>query len=174
MEPSSGQSLPSTWQSLPIGGPGLPGQSGLLGETAVLDAWRAYFETGQRLVDRIEDELKAETGMTLSDFNLLLVLVEAPDRRLRMNELARRIVFSAPRLTYRVQVLGKKGWVEKQDCPEDKRAHYVALTPHGMEEYLRAGAVQRRLIGRYFESALGPGDAAEVQRISRAIADRLD
>ncbi|GAA2012430.1 MarR family winged helix-turn-helix transcriptional regulator [Brevibacterium samyangense] len=158
----------------PPDAPGRSGHPGLLAETAVLDAWRAYFETGQRLTTRIEEELKKQAGLTLSDFNLLLLLVEAPERRLRMNVLAQRLVFSAPRLTYRVQVLEDRGWVVKRPCPDDGRAHHVELTDDGLRVYLRAGSVQRGLIARFFEQALGPGDAEALHRISTALASGLD
>lgn len=149
------------------------GRPNLLSDALVLDAWRAYFETGQQVVNRMESELKEDTGLNLGDYNLLLLLVEAPARTLRMSELADGLVFSAPRLNYRVGVLEERGWVVKAPCAEDRRAHNVTLTDEGWQEFRRAGALHRRHIEKYFDAALEPGDAEHVLRISRALQERL-
>ncbi|MGW9826859.1 winged helix-turn-helix transcriptional regulator [Brevibacterium sp. CS2] len=145
----------------------------LLAEAGVLDAWRSYLETSQRLIGHLDTELRSATGLGLSDYNLLLLLVEAPARTLRMSVLAERLVFSAPRLNYRIGVLEKKGWVVKSACPQDGRAHLITLTDAGWDEFRAAGRVHRAHIGEVFEDALAPGDAAVLLRITRAIADRL-
>lgn len=162
---------------IPVGGGAAAGGAGtgpnLLAEAGVLDAWRSYLETSQRLIGYLDTELRAETGLGLSDYNLLLLLVEAPARTLRMSVLAERLVFSAPRLNYRIGVLEKKGWVVKSACPQDGRAHLITLTDAGWEEFRAAGRVHRGHIGAVFEDALAPGDAADLLRITRAIGERL-
>ncbi|GAA4284865.1 MarR family winged helix-turn-helix transcriptional regulator [Brevibacterium daeguense] len=149
------------------------GRLNLLADSLVLDAWREYFETAQRLTTRLDAELKSGTGLSLSDYNLLLVLVEAPNRTLRMSVLADRLVFSAPRLNYRIGVLEEKGWVVKSASPDDRRAHLVTLTDEGFRRFLGAGRVHRAHIEKFFESALQPGDAEHILRISAAIDSNL-
>lgn len=58
--------------------------------------WRAYIEGSLRLITRLEEDLRP-TGLSLADYHVLVVLSEAPDRRLRMGELADRLVFSPSR-----------------------------------------------------------------------------
>ena len=145
----------------------------LLAEAGVLNAWRSHFETSQRLVGLLDAELRREVGFGLSDYNLLLLLVEAPARTLRMSVLADRLVFSAPRLTYRIGLLENKGWVVKSACPQDGRAHLITLTDAGWDEFRAAGRIHRAHIAEHFEKALAPGDAEHLLRISRSIAARL-
>lgn len=169
-------SVPETG-GIPVGGAAAAGGPAagpnLLAEAEVLEAWRSYLETSQRLIGHLDTELRVETGLGLSDYNLLLLLVEAPARTLRMSVLAERLVFSAPRLNYRIGVLEKKGWVVKSACPQDGRAHLITLTDAGWEEFRAAGRVHRGHIGAVFEDALAPGDAADLLRITRAIGQRL-
>lgn len=62
------------------------------------DAWQLYFETTAQLTARIEERLKAH-GCSLMDYQVLLLLYNAPERRMRMGELAHRLVFSPSRLS---------------------------------------------------------------------------
>ena len=71
----------------------------LLAETRTMEAWRLYFETSQRVMAQLGAALKDDAGMDLADFNLVMVLAEAPQSTLRMTVLAEKIVFSVPRLS---------------------------------------------------------------------------
>src|SRR5690606_28137471 len=77
------------------------------------DAWRAYFETTALLTAEIERHLKADSGLDIGDFNILLVLSEAPGERLRLRDLARAVAFGPNRLTYRLDALERRGWVRR-------------------------------------------------------------
>ena len=68
-----------------------------------------------------EDELRAATGLSMSDYHVMVVLSEADGRRLRMGELAGRLVFQPSRLTYQITSMVKRGLVRKQSCPDDGR-----------------------------------------------------
>ena len=68
-------------------------------------AWRAYFEATQMLTEVLERRLKQDCGMSLADYNLLVLLYESPEGRLRLGELASRMVFSPSRITYQVKTL---------------------------------------------------------------------
>ena len=90
------------------------------------DTWRLYFETTARLTSRVEERLKAQ-GCSLMEYQLLLLLHEAPGRCLRMGELARRLVFSPSRLNYQVKVLGERGWVQRRRAQGDGRGWEACL-----------------------------------------------
>ncbi|MBX6356188.1 MAG: MarR family transcriptional regulator [Micromonosporaceae bacterium] len=118
---------------------------------AQLRGWRAYIEGSLRLNARLEDDLRAATGLTMADYNVLVVLSEAPRRRLRMGELAERLVFSPSRLTYQISSMERRGLVRRESCPADRRGSEAVLTDEGMAK-LRASAphhvasVRQRLI----------------------------
>jgi DNA-binding MarR family transcriptional regulator len=98
-------------------------------------AWRAYFETSVRLQTQLDRELKAATGLTLIDYNVLLALTDAPGHRLRMGELAEALVFSASRLTYQVTSMERRGLVRREPCPDDGRGLTAVLTDAGAEAF---------------------------------------
>jgi DNA-binding MarR family transcriptional regulator len=94
--------------------------------------WRAYIEGSLRLNARLEEDLRVATGLTMADYNVLVVLSEAPRRRLRMGELAGRLVFSPSRLTYQVSSMEKRGLVRRESCPADGRGSEAVLTDDGL------------------------------------------
>src|SRR5699024_12382502 len=71
------------------------------------NAWRVYFETSQRIRQEMEARLKEDAGLSVSDFNALLLLWEAPGRQPTMSTLARKLVFSPSRLNYRIKEIGR-------------------------------------------------------------------
>ena len=101
-------------------------------------AFRVYFETTARLLDRLEKRLKDQLGLTLSEYNMLLLLSEAPEGRMRMGQLASAIVFSPSRLTYQVKVLSERGLVRRVKCSEDGRSWQAELTDEGRAVFRRA------------------------------------
>lgn len=96
-------------------------------------AWRIFFEASTRLQGIIESRMKSEGGISLSDYNILLSLYEAPGRQMRMGELADYLAYSPSRLTYLVNQLGREKWVERVPSDDDKRGFVARLTPEGVQ-----------------------------------------
>ncbi len=114
-------------------------------------AWRAYIEGSLALNTRLEEDLRAATGLTLADYHVLVRLAEADGGRLRMGDLAERLVFSPSRLTYQVATMEKRGLVRREPCPDDRRGTRAVLTGAGARA-LRSSApehlasARRRLV----------------------------
>lgn len=96
-------------------------------------AWRPYIEASLLLETRLDEDLRTAAGMSLMEYHVLLVLSESPAHRLRMGELAERMVFSPSRLTYQIKTMERRGWVLRQPSPEDKRVNHAVLTATGLE-----------------------------------------
>ncbi len=123
-------------------------------DDAEQDAWRAYLEATTRVADRLNDDLKAAFGLTLEDYEILVFLSEAPDRRLRMAELAGALLASRSRLTYRIDRLETAGLVARRPCPDDGRAIWAELTESGHQVLRDAApghvrAVREQLIDHF-------------------------
>lgn len=101
-------------------------------------AWSAYIEASLRLETRLDESLRTETGLTLFDYHVLVVLSEAPQQRLRMGELADRMVFSRSRITYQVNSMHKRGLVAREPAPDDGRGYRAVLTATGLKTLRRA------------------------------------
>jgi DNA-binding MarR family transcriptional regulator len=128
-------------------------------------AWRTFIESSWALHTHLEDELRAATGLSMNDYHVLVVLSEAPGRRLRMGELAGRMVFSPSRVTYQINSMVKRGLVRKQPCPEDGRGQEAVLTDDGMAALEAAAPLHLITVRDRFIDRLDPDELAVVARV---------
>jgi DNA-binding MarR family transcriptional regulator len=101
-------------------------------------AWHALIRAHSRVVRRLESELETEHGLTLPAYEVLAHLSEAPERRLRMTDLATHAVLTPSGLTRLVDKLAAAGLVERQRCGADARVVYAVLTDRGMSRLIAA------------------------------------
>ena len=94
--------------------------------------WRSYIEVSVRLVSALDARLKAAAGVSFDDYEVLLHLSEASDRRLRMAELSDRLIHSRSRLTQRIDRLARRGLVRREKCEGDRRGTWAVLTDEGL------------------------------------------
>lgn len=109
-------------------------------------AWRVFFEASTRLQGILESRMKTETGISLSDYNILLTLYEATSRRMRMGELADHLGYSPSRLTYLVTQLGKEGWVQRVPSDDDRRGFMAQLTDAGVAATEHASQIHQETV----------------------------
>ncbi|MDN0199520.1 MarR family transcriptional regulator [Streptomyces sp. S.PNR 29] len=95
-------------------------------------AWRAYIASWTLLEDALDRQLQQDAGMPHLYYTILSVLSEAPERRLRMTDLAERLKITRSRLTYAVTRLEKDGMVRREACRYDRRGSIAALTDEGL------------------------------------------
>jgi DNA-binding MarR family transcriptional regulator len=127
--------------------------------------WRAFVESSWALHTRLEDDLRAATGLSMSDYHVMVVLSEAPERRIRMGELANRLVFSPSRVTYQINSMVKRGLVRKQSCPEDGRGQEAVLTEAGMAELVAAAPLHLATVRDSFIDHLDDEELAVITRV---------
>lgn len=136
-----------------------------------LAAWRLILESRALLTDLLGEELERERGLSLTWYDALLHLNEAPDRRLAMNELAERVVISRSGLTRVVDGLEEAGLVRREPSHTDRRVTQVALTPEGRETLRQAWPVHRRGIEAHFSGYVGQKEARTiVAALTRVVA----
>ena len=98
--------------------------------TEEMTAWRTYVETYSDLIAAIEHDL-AEHDLTLGDYQVFVYLSEAPNRSMRMCDLADRLQLSPSGLTRRLDGLVKAGFVTREPSVDDRRVMLATLTPAG-------------------------------------------
>lgn len=136
-------------------------------------SWRAYIEGSLRLITRLEDDLRAATGLSLADYHVLVLLSEAPRRRLRMGELADRLVYSPSRLTYQISAMQRRGLVARESCPQDRRGSHAVLTATGLE-VLRASVPHHvASVRRHFLDDLDDDEIDYLGRVFTRLGQRL-
>ncbi|MGZ4624865.1 MAG: MarR family winged helix-turn-helix transcriptional regulator [Kineosporiaceae bacterium] len=93
--------------------------------------WRAFLDVSRLMTDQMNRQLSDESGMSLPEYEILVALSEAPGRRLRMSELADRVVSSRSRITHTVGRMEQRGLVHREACLDDGRGVLCALTDGG-------------------------------------------
>jgi DNA-binding MarR family transcriptional regulator len=94
--------------------------------------WRSFIEAHARVVHALDQALKQQSGLSIDDYEVLVVLSEAPAHRMRMVALSERLLHSQSRLTQRVDRLVKRGWVRREPCQDDRRGTLALLTAEGL------------------------------------------
>ena len=138
-------------------------------EGAALDAWRSYLQSHASILRALDAELMAEHGMTTRDYEVLLYLAQAPDRKLPMSALAESTMLTRSGITRLVDGLVEAGSIERVACSQDARVSYARLTDDGHEKLRRAGRTHISSIRRMF---LEHYSAAEIDQLA-ALLSRL-
>jgi DNA-binding MarR family transcriptional regulator len=97
-----------------------------------LGAWRTFLRAHATVVRALESELMAEHDLPLASYDVLVQLSEAPDWRLRMTELADRVLLSRSGLTRLADRLEREGLLRREACPSDARGTLAVLTDAGL------------------------------------------
>ncbi|MHC3001376.1 MarR family winged helix-turn-helix transcriptional regulator [Gordonia sp. GN26] len=137
-------------------------------------AWRVFIETAARLQTMLDDDLRATAGMSLADYSMLLILHESEGGRLRMRDLSHRMVFSTSRLSYQVDAMVRRGWLQRERAAEDRRGSYAVLTEAGRAAFREAAHDHGRCVDELFFSALRPSDGRELRAVMGKLASHLD
>lgn len=127
--------------------------SDVLGESG-LEAWEAFVFAHAATVAAIERDLAQEGTISLTWYDVLVALANAPGHRLRLGELAERVVLSRSGLSRLVDRIEKAGLVRREAAPDDRRGAYAALTPMGLQAQRDAWPHYAAGIARYFARSL--------------------
>ena len=130
-----------------------------------LEAWRKYYTSFWRIFAAIESDLESAGLPSLSWYDALYELYLAPDRHLRMSELARSALLSRSGLTRLVDKLEKEGLIRRKACPSDGRVQHAELTDKGIEVLRKIWPVYRAGIARYFAAQISDAEAKQLAAI---------
>src|SRR3984957_9656057 len=119
----------------------MTGQEDTDQEDVRLRAWTDFVLSYNRLMAVLEREMQDETGITLSQYDVLLRLAEAPGGRLKMTELARAVVYTRGGLTSIFEGMLPAGLVRREPSEHARRVISAALTDDGLERLRAASAV---------------------------------
>lgn len=129
-----------------------------------LASWRSFLVAHSVVARRLDEELRAETGLSLFEYSALLQLAESDGRRKRMSELADGILLTRSGVTRLVDRLVRDGLVERSPCSSDGRGAEAVLTDEGLRRLRSASRVHLRGIDRYYFEQVSPGDQEVVGR----------
>ena len=138
-----------------------------------LGAWRAFIQTHARLLHRLDEELQAAHGLSLAEYDALLQLVTAPERRLRMSVLAERVLLSRSGITRLVDRLVADGMVERSACPTDARGSMASITQTGVSRLRAASKTHLDGVRRYFLDVVTADEQSTMERALGHVNDGL-
>ena len=135
-------------------------------------AWRRYIVASRRLLEALDSDL-AGHELSMPDYEILAQLSDAPDRRMRMSELADVAMLSRSRLSHRMKVMEKAGWVRREACPVDKRGFFAVMTPKGWKAIEAAAPDHVESVRSRFVDLLSKEDQRTIAEIFNRVEDEL-
>ena len=136
-----------------------------------LDAWRGLLRTHAVLERRLDAELEAAHGLGVTSYEVLMYVGDAPDERLRMHDLAEKVLLSRSGLTRLVDRLESGGLLCRAACPQDARGAFAVLTAAGRAKFDAARPTHLDGVRRWFLDRL---DAAEQEQLGALWERMLD
>jgi DNA-binding MarR family transcriptional regulator len=135
-------------------------------------AWRTHLEVARRVFYELERDLQP-FGLTNNDYEILVNLSEAPDRRMRMSDLARATLQSKSRLSHQITRMENAGYVRRENCESDRRGLYTVLTDHGWETMSAVAPSHVASVRRHFIDRFTPAALAAYQESIEPVAAHL-
>ncbi|MGH3614970.1 MAG: MarR family winged helix-turn-helix transcriptional regulator [Pseudonocardia sp.] len=136
-----------------------------------LESWRSFLRAHARITRALEAELIAEQRLSLASYDVLVQLTEAPQRRLRMTELADAVLLSRSGVTRVVDRLERAGLVSRLPVENDGRGVAAQLTAAGLNRLRVASRTHLDGVVRHFAVRLEAEDLAVLDRICRRLGD---
>ncbi|MEU0547508.1 MarR family transcriptional regulator [Micromonospora sp. NPDC005979] len=136
-------------------------------------AWRGYRRMRRLLDLELARELTQDAGLSEPDYDVLSDLSETPQGRLRLSELADRMLWSRSRLSHHLTRMQQRGLVTREECPDDARGAIVVLTPAGRNAIEAAAPGHVTAVRQHFLDLLTPAEVEALGAFTHRVVDHL-
>jgi DNA-binding MarR family transcriptional regulator len=136
--------------------------------------WRAYLLSTQLLDETLDRQLQRDSHMPVTHYAVLVTLADAPERTLRMSDLARLLRFSPSRMTHAMASLERKGWVRRERCPTDRRGQMAVLNDDGIRALAAAAPGHVAEVRAHLFDLLSPEQVTQLRDICETLLAGLD
>ena len=127
-----------------------------------LAAWRGFLRVHASMIKALDTELEAAHGLPLTSYEVLIYLGEQPEGKLRMRDLADKVLLSRSGLSRLADRLERVGLIEREPCPDDARGAYAVLTAQGREMLKQARPTHLEGVRRRFLDHFGEDELSEL------------
>jgi DNA-binding MarR family transcriptional regulator len=134
-----------------------------------LETWKSFLAASQRIEAIVDEELRADIGITHSGWEILVRLSEEPSGALRMGELARAVFIGKSALTYKIGLLERQGLVRRTRCPADARGLQAEITPQGRTLLQQGASSHVAIVRKLLIDAITPDELRALHHISRKL-----
>lgn len=135
--------------------------------------WRSVLRMHSQLMAALAQGLKADSDMSISDYEVLAILSEAPDLTLRARELRCELQWEKSRLAHHIRRMEQRGYVRRDACTDDARAPIISLTDVGLSTIRAAAPAHVAHVRKLFFDALTPDQTRAVREAADAVLDNL-
>ncbi|MEW9699796.1 MarR family winged helix-turn-helix transcriptional regulator [Paenibacillus sp. SI8] len=129
-----------------------------------LSVWRAFVNAHAAVIERIEKDLSEQRKVPLTTYDVLVALYQSPEKKLRMTDLAKKVVVTRSGLTRVVERLEREGLVERERTEEDRRGSFAVLTREGKKAFLTTWPTYADGISNYFLSVLDEEERKAIEK----------
>lgn len=137
-------------------------------------AWDSFIRMQEKLIGRLSRLLQAESGMSASDYIVLVSLTERGDGRMRFLDLAKLVEWEKSRMSHQITRMAKRGLVSREECPDDGRGAFIVATPAGYKAIEEAAPQHVEHVRRLFIDALTPNQLGTLARLSKRVLDHME
>jgi DNA-binding MarR family transcriptional regulator len=137
-------------------------------------AWRGWLAVNARLPAALHKQLQEDSGLSLPDFDVLVQLTDTAAGKVRILALAHALGWERSRLSHHIRRMEGRGLVKREDCPDDGRGAFVALTPAGRDAIEQAAPEHARTVGDLVFGALTEDEIETLARFTDKVLDRLE
>lgn len=136
-------------------------------------AWRRYRRMRTLLDLQIARDLKNDSGLSETDYDVLSTLSEKPEGRWRARDLAAQLLWSTSRLAHHVGRMEHRGLVARQPCADDARGALISLTEQGRATLERAAPPHAASVRRHMIDLLTADEVAALDTITGKVITHL-
>jgi DNA-binding MarR family transcriptional regulator len=137
------------------------------------ESWGALMMLHRSVLQELDVELRRQHGLAVIEFDVLITLFNAPDHRLRMSELAERVLLSPAGTTHLVTRLERDGLVRREVDPADGRKWFTVLTEAGDDALRAARPTHNEVLRGTLVASTSPADRRTLRRIWKRLSTRL-
>lgn len=139
----------------------------------LLSAWASFFVAHALSVNQIEKELSARAPLSLHEYDVLLTIDRAPERKIRYSELAAVSIFTKSGITRILKRLEDRGLIDRLKCANDGRGAYAQLNKSGAVALKNTWKIYSEEILKIFEPALTGVEAGQLDQIMSKVIDEI-
>jgi DNA-binding MarR family transcriptional regulator len=136
--------------------------------------WREWLAMNAQLPAALHKQLQEDSGLSLPDFDVLVQLTDTPDGKVRILPLANALGWERSRLSHHIKRMEGRGLVEREECPDDGRGAFVALTPTGREAIERAAPEHARTVRHLVFDSLTEEELELMGQFTNKVLNRLE
>jgi len=134
--------------------------------------WRRWMRLNTELLASLNREMQSDTGLSNADYQVLVVLTDSADGRVRVSELATSLQWERSRVSHHVARMEKRDLVSRLGCPEDGRGAFVRITEAGRAAIERAAPGHVRAVRRLVFDELTAEEVAQRSEIFHRLRSR--